>query len=119
MHDSMTMADVGDIVNVSGSRIATPLAPPRPGRTPITTPRTMPTSISPKFIGVRMTPNPCRSALSSTIGSKLSVAEEAQRVERALVERHLEPDLEHQEEDRDDDHRQHAALHGRILAQDD
>ena len=32
MHDSITMAEVGDIVKVSGSRIATPLAPPRPGQ---------------------------------------------------------------------------------------
>ena len=30
--DSITMAEVGDIVKVSGSRIATPLAPPRPGQ---------------------------------------------------------------------------------------
>ena len=32
MHDSMMIADVGGIENVSGSRIATPLAPPRPGQ---------------------------------------------------------------------------------------
>ena len=35
MHDSMMIAEVGGIVNVSGSRIATPLAPPRPGSTPM------------------------------------------------------------------------------------
>ena len=33
------IAEVGDIAKVSGSRIATPLAPPRPGSTPISTPR--------------------------------------------------------------------------------
>ena len=64
----MTMAEVGDIVKVSGSRIATPLAPPRPGSTPISTPRMMPTNIRPMFIGVRMTPKPCMSALSSAMG---------------------------------------------------
>jgi hypothetical protein len=31
MHDSMMIADVGGIVNVSGRRIATPLAPPQAG----------------------------------------------------------------------------------------
>ena len=51
MHESMTIADVGDIVNVSGSRIATPFAPPNPGSTPISTPSVMPTSISPTFNG--------------------------------------------------------------------
>src|SRR5215217_5950477 len=38
MQDSMMIAEVGDIENVSGSRIATPLAPPRPGSTPMITP---------------------------------------------------------------------------------
>ena len=37
------IAEVGDMLNVSGSRIATPLAPPRPGSTPMITPSTMPT----------------------------------------------------------------------------
>jgi hypothetical protein len=32
MHESITIAEVGDIVKVSGSRIATPLAPPEPGQ---------------------------------------------------------------------------------------
>ena len=48
------IAEVGDIVKVSGSRIATPLAPPSPGSTPISTPRMMPTNIRPMFIGVRI-----------------------------------------------------------------
>src|SRR5262249_25854970 len=42
MHDSRMIADVGDMVKVSGSRIATPLAPPSPGSTPMITPNTMP-----------------------------------------------------------------------------
>ena len=69
MHDSITIAEVGDIEKVSGSRIATPLAPPRPGSTPISTPRMMPTNIRPMFIGVRMTANPCINELSSSMES--------------------------------------------------
>src|SRR3990172_6081606 len=41
---SRMMADVGGMVKVSGSRMATPLAPPRPGSTPITVPSAMPTT---------------------------------------------------------------------------
>src|SRR5215475_8301742 len=37
MQESMMMADVGGMVNVSGNRIATPLAPPNPGSTPMMT----------------------------------------------------------------------------------
>ena len=58
MHDSMMMAEVGDMVKVSGSKMATPLAPPSPGSTPISTPRMIPTNIKTRFIGVRMTLNP-------------------------------------------------------------
>jgi len=51
MHDSRMMAEVCPpgccaMENVSGSRIATPLAPPRPGSTPMMTPSVMPASIS-------------------------------------------------------------------------
>src|SRR6188768_2068589 len=119
MHESITIAEVGDIVKVSGSRMATPFAPPRPGRTPISTPRVMPTNIRPMFIGVRTTAKPCSREFSSTIrassgeagdqldggeGHGQSVAQERQRIEGSLVERHLEPDLEHEEErDADED----------------
>jgi hypothetical protein len=59
MHDSMMIAEVGGIENVSGRRIATPFAPPRPGSTPISTPRMTPTNISIRLNGVSATPNPC------------------------------------------------------------
>jgi len=45
MHDSMMIPEVGFIENVRGSRMATPLAPPRPGSTPISTPSVMPISM--------------------------------------------------------------------------
>src|SRR3954454_18088652 len=108
MHESITIADVGDMVKVSGSRMATPLAPPRPGRTPISTPSVMPTNIRPMFIGVRTTAKPCSSEFSSTIracspeandqldaadGPGGSIAQERERLEASLVERHLEPDF--------------------------
>ena len=38
----MMIAAVGDIEKVSGSRMATPFAPPRPGSTPISTPSVTP-----------------------------------------------------------------------------
>ena len=46
MQDSMMMADVGGMLNVSGSKIATPFAPPRPGKTPMTTPSTIPITMT-------------------------------------------------------------------------
>ena len=52
------IAEVGDIENVSGSRIATPLAPPRPGNTPMTTPSMMPTNMTNRLKGCRTTAKP-------------------------------------------------------------
>ena len=61
------IADVGGIVNVRGRRIATPLAPPRPGRTPMMTPSRMPTIISAKLYQDNATLKPPMSdATSST-----------------------------------------------------
>ena len=54
----MMMAEVGGIVKVSGSRIATPLAPPRPGSTPMITPSRMPTSIKARLYGDNATLKP-------------------------------------------------------------
>src|SRR5512141_2568320 len=68
MHDSMMIADVGGIANVSGSRMATPLAPPRPGSTPMMTPSTMPISISSMLNGESTTAKPWNRAESSTKG---------------------------------------------------
>src|SRR5437762_3514325 len=115
MHDSMMIADVGDMLNVSGSRMATPFAPPRPGSTPISTPRTMPTIISPMFRGVSTTEKPWKRELSSSIG--FSVAGELEQVEFALEQRHLEPDFEHEEEEGHDHDGGDRALHCRLLAQ--
>ncbi len=52
------IADVGDMLKVSGRRIATPLAPPRPGSTPMMTPRQMPTTITMMLKGCSATAKP-------------------------------------------------------------
>ena len=46
------IAEVGGIVNVSGSRIATPLAPPRPGSTPMIVPSVIPITATNRLNGV-------------------------------------------------------------------
>src|SRR3954469_20809648 len=82
------------IENVSGSRMATPLAPPRPGSTPMITPSTMPTNISPRFLKLSaMMKPPARDASSS-----IFLADAQQVLERPLGQRHLEPGFEDQEE---------------------
>src|SRR5262245_440340 len=123
MQDSRMIAEVVppgvcDMLKVSGSRIATPFAPPRPGSTPMMTPRMMPTSISSTFLKLRATRKPPARACSSSISAKTSSSiQTQQRFERALGQRHLEPDLEDQEEHHavTDADRQH--LPPRVLAE--
>src|SRR5712671_2136241 len=100
MHESRMIAEVvppGDcaIEKVSGSRMATPMAPPRPGNTPMITPSTMPTNIRARFLRVRATTKPCSSEWISSI----RLAQAQQGLERPLRQRHLEPVFEDQEED--------------------
>src|SRR5882762_2479044 len=59
IEDSITMAEVGSMVKVSGSRIATPLGPPSPGSTPTKMPSTRPTIISASVFHVSRTAKPC------------------------------------------------------------
>src|SRR5262245_56218366 len=66
MQESMMMADVGGMVNVSGSRMATPLAPPSPGSTPMMTPSRMPTSINATLYQESATLKPPMSELISS-----------------------------------------------------
>src|SRR5678809_1287030 len=98
MQESRMIAEVvppGDCAmeNVSGSRMATPLAPPRPGSTPMITPSTMPTNISPRFLKLRaMRKPPARDESSS-----ISLAHAQGVLERSLGQRHLEPRFEDEE----------------------
>src|SRR5688572_1653355 len=96
MQDSRMIAEVAPpgvcaMPKVSGSRMATPFAPPRPGSTPMITPRITPTNISARFVGESATLNPCISDWISSIS-----VQPQQVFQRALGERHLEPFLEHQ-----------------------
>src|SRR3954469_13600980 len=111
MHESRMIAEVVPpgfcaMEKVSGSRIATPLAPPRPGSTPMMMPSTTPMNMSSRLNGDSATPNPCINAL---ISSTLSSAQPERGLERPLREGHPEPDLESQKKrdvdadrDRDD-----------------
>src|SRR5262244_3502043 len=88
MHDSITIAEVGSMVNVSGSRIATPFGPPRPGSTPTKMPSTRPTIISDSVFAVSSTSKPWNRSPSA------SMLEPQQGLERALGHEHVEGDVE-------------------------
>src|SRR5215218_3644454 len=107
MQDSRMIAEVAPpgccaMENVSGSRIATPLAPPRPGSTPMSTPRLTPASINMRLNQDRATAKPPISELISCMPVALAEAEEV--FDGPLRERHLEPHLEHEEEGEHDAH---------------
>src|SRR3990172_4913301 len=83
MHDSMMIAEVGGIVKVRGSRIATPLAPPRPGRTPMMTPSRMPTIIKATLYQESATLKPpIRELISSTMALSRVPGHSGARFER-------------------------------------
>src|SRR5476651_498462 len=67
MQDSITIAEVGSIVKVSGNRIATPLGPPSPGSTPTKMPSTRPTIIKASVFHVIRTAKPCSSRPKASI----------------------------------------------------
>src|SRR3989337_2586084 len=99
MQESRMMAEVCPsgvcaMAKVSGSRIATPFAPPRPGSTPMITPRITPVNIRARLVGVIATPKPC---ISDGI-SPIALAPAQQPLELALGQRHEEPHLEDQEQ---------------------
>src|SRR5947207_5378920 len=87
------------IEKVSGSRMATPFAPPRPGSTPMITPRMMPTNISARFLKLSAMAKPCSSDWISSMMRVHALAHAEQVLERALGQGHLEPQLEDQEKD--------------------
>src|SRR5260221_12727757 len=95
MQDSMTMAEVGSIVKVSGSRIATPLGPPNPGSTPTKMPSTSPTIISNNVFHVSRTAKPCMSRPKASITRGLSIYLIAKgRFQRSLRHDDVEGDVE-------------------------
>src|SRR5712691_3006819 len=96
MHESITMAEVGSIVKVSGKRIATPFGPPRPGSTPTKMPRIKPTIISASVFHVSSTLKPYIRRPNASIPPTL-VTE--QGFERPLRHDDVECDLESDEHD--------------------
>src|SRR6188768_4128017 len=103
MQESMMIAEVGDMPKVSGSRMATPLAPPSPGSTPMITPSRMPTIISPMFCHCRTTAKPWNRLPMS------SMSEAQQVFQWPLGQRHQEPLFEGQVSE---DHQSHREWHG-------
>src|SRR6478609_8549666 len=100
MQDNITMAEVGSIEKVSGSRIATPFGPPRPGSTPTNTPSTRPTSISASVFQVSSTAKPCSNRVRASIGLAL---EAEGRFERPFRHDDVECDLEGEEHQQRED----------------
>src|SRR3990170_1616940 len=96
MHVSRMMAEVGGIVNVRGRRIATPLAPPRPGSTPMIVPSAMPATATKMLNGVMAIWKP-KNRFSSPMRSVPQP-----RLERPLRHGDQEPALEDHESDERD-----------------
>src|SRR5262245_52393351 len=92
MHDSITMAEVGSIVKVSGNRMATPFGPPSPGNTPTKMPSTSPTIMRASVFQVSRTTNPCASRPKASMSS---VSKHG--FERALRHNHVEGDVKRDE----------------------
>src|SRR5204862_6067867 len=101
MHDSITIAEVGSMVKVSGSRIATPFGPPRPGSTPTKMPSTRPTIISSSVFHVSSTAKPCMSRPKASI-YRVLVPE--RRFQRAFRHDDIEGDVEGHEHARGEHH---------------
>src|SRR6476660_2385272 len=91
MQDSITIAEVGSMVKVSGSRIATPFGPPRPGSTPTKMPSTSPTIISAIVFHVSRTAKPCSKRPRASILVPLT---SECRFERPLRHDDVEGDVE-------------------------
>src|SRR5690349_23922791 len=105
MHESITMAEVGSIVNVSGRRIATPFGSPSPGSTPTKMPRTSPTIISDSVLKVSSTSKPCSRRPSASMG-----LEAEQGLEGALGHDDVERDVEGHEHGEREDQARHERL---------
>src|SRR3979411_2804416 len=96
MQDSITMAEVGSMVKVSGSKMATPLGPPSPGNTPTKMPSTSPTIISASVFHVSSTAKPCINRPKASIKSVLS---SERRFQRPFRHDDVEGDIEGHEHD--------------------
>src|SRR5258708_16417830 len=103
MQDSMTMAEVGSIVKVSGSSIATPFGPPNPGSTPTKMPSTSPTMISASIFQASRTAKPCSKR------PKASIEELSWLAHASVAERGFERPLRHDDVKRDIEGHEHRS----------
>src|SRR5258706_7115765 len=99
MHDSRMIAEVVPpgscaMPKVSGSRMATPFAPPRPGSTPMMTPRITPANIRTIFFSDSAIANPCIRDWFAAISAKAEPV-----LDRPLGQGNLEPDFKDYEEE--------------------
>src|SRR6201747_3073311 len=115
MQDSITMADVGSMVKVNGSRIATPFGPPRPGSTPTKMRSTSPTIISASVFHVSSTAKPCINRPKASISKVLS---SEGRFERPFRHDDVEGDIEGHEHDGREHERSEQRFPQRDLADD-
>src|SRR5437764_15333044 len=97
MQDSITMAEVGSMVKVSGSRIATPFGPPRPGSTPTKMPSTSPTIISASVFHVSSTAKPCIKRPQASMLDPVGLSAPKGRCERPLRHDDIEGDVKSNE----------------------
>src|SRR2546429_650290 len=107
---SRMIAEVGGIVKVSGSRMATPLAPPSPGSTPMTVPSKIPTTAMNTLNGVMARWKPWARFSRPT----RSVPQPG--LEGALGHGHQEPLLEDDERHHGNRHRQPDDAHPAVAA---
>src|ERR1700704_253386 len=79
MQDSITIAEVGSMLKVSGSRIATPFGPPRPGSTPTKMPSTRPSIIRAILSQVISTWKPWNNSSNASIAALSELAHDLVR----------------------------------------
>src|SRR5450631_447542 len=112
------MAEVGSMVKVSGSRIATPFGPPSPGSTPTKMPSTRPTIISASVFHVISTAKPCISRPKASMEGLSRLAQALipeGRFERSLWHDDVKRDIEGHEHDRGEQERGEERLPDRDL----
>src|ERR1700712_4488058 len=112
MQDSITIAEVGSMLKVSGNRIATPFGPPSPGSTPTKIPSTRPTIISAMVFHVSSTAKPCINRPKASI----VVLVPESRFERSFRHDDVECDIEGHEHDRREQERRKHRFPERDLA---
>src|ERR1700729_3250893 len=103
MQDSITIAEVGSMVKVSGSRIATPLGPPSPGSTPTKTPSTRPTIIRASVFHVIRTTKPCSNR------PKASMEQFSCLARKLVTEGRFQRPLRHDDVERDIEGHEHRS----------